>query len=854
MPLQPGERLGPYEIISLLGAGGMGEVYRAQDPRLQRQVAIKVLSAATANDPAIRQRFEVEARAASHISHPNIVAVYDFGNQDGLLYIVWELVDGKPLLSEALPLRKALDIAAQVADGIAAAHSAGIVHRDLKPDNILVTADGRAKVLDFGLAKRTGGLGGGAGGGGDLSTTQTRPGMMMGTIGYMSPEQVKGLEVDHRTDIFSFGLVLYEMLAGKKAFTGESAIAALHAIVSSDPADLPESIPLPVRQIVHHCLEKQPEARFQSTNDLGFALRAVAGTATRSGIAATSIFETPKPKWYRNSMTWIAALLGLGAVGAFFAGRMLSPPMAPPLRFHQLTFQRGFVSGARFAPDGHTVAYSAAWAGDSMGVYTTRIETPDSQKTGISKAHVFSISKNGEMALALNADFGLNQQSGTLARVPLVGGAPREVLKNVAEADWDPKGENLAVVIALGNTRKLEYPPGKALYETTGWIRGLRFSPQGDKLAFLESPAVTESRGSVVTVELNGGKKTVVVPSRHSVDGLVWAKQGKEIWFGSASSGESNQVEAVNLEDGKTHIVLSTPANIRLQDIDGEGNLLLTRRDDRVEMIGVKAGSEMRPMNLSWLNRSAPRQIAADGKVLFTEFGQGAGTNYAVGFRDWEGSPVVRLGDGDGMAISADGSQVLALVNGAPPQFTLYATGAGAAKKLPYGGMDPTWAQFHPDGQRIVVEGVTGKADRLWTQNLSSGQSTAFSQEGVSMTGQAISPDGQYVCGMGPDGKLALFPVEGGAVRGLPGTQPKDRMIRWSLDGKLVYVHHPHEMPIRIESIEVATGKRTILTEYAPMDATGVFEVDAVLSADTKMAVYGLHRMLSNVQMVHGLR
>ena len=191
----------------------MGEVYRASDPRLQRQVAIKVLSAETANDPAIRQRFEVEARAASHISHPNIVAVYDFGNQDGLLYIVWELVDGKPLLAEPLPLRKALDIAAQIADGIAAAHSAGIVHRDLKPDNILVTSDGRAKVLDFGLAKRTGGLGG-AGSGADLTTTQTRPGMMMGTIGYMSPEQVRGQEVDHRTDIFSFGVVLYEMLAG----------------------------------------------------------------------------------------------------------------------------------------------------------------------------------------------------------------------------------------------------------------------------------------------------------------------------------------------------------------------------------------------------------------------------------------------------------------------------------------------------------------------------------------------------------------------------------------------------------------------------------------------------------------
>ena len=849
MPLQSGERLGPYEILSLLGAGGMGEVYLAHDPRLQRKVAVKVLSAETANDPAIRQRFEVEARAASHISHPNIVAVYDFGNQDGLLYIVWELVDGKPLLAEPLPLRKALDIAAQVADGIAAAHSAGIVHRDLKPDNILVTADGRAKVLDFGLAKRTGGLGAS----GDNNATQTRPGMMMGTIGYMSPEQVKGQEVDHRTDIFSFGLVLYEMLASKKAFGGETAIAALHAIVSSDPPELGDHIPMSVKQIVNHCIEKQPEARFQSTRDLSFALRAVAGASTRDGIAVSSMFEVPKRKWYRNSMTWVAALLGISAVGAFFAGKM-STPKAPDLRFHQLTFQRGFVSGARFTPDGHTVAYSAAWAGEPMGVYTARIETPDSQKTGISKAHVFSISKGGEMAIGLDADFGSNYQVGTLARVQLVGGAPRELLKNVTEADWDSKGENLAVVVTSGNSRRLEYPPGKKLYETVGWIRSLRFSPQGDKLAFLEHPVSSESRGSVVMIDLTG-KKSVLVPTRHAVDGLVWAKGGQEVWFGSASTGEANQVEAVNLESGATRLVISTPANIRLQDIDADGNLLMTKRDDHVEMIGVKAGAESRPMNLSWLNNSVPRQITDDGKVLFTEFGQGAGPNYAVGLRSFDGSPVVRLGDGNAMALAADGSKALATLSGNPPQFVYYPTGAGESKKVPTSGIVlPMWAQFHPDGQRIVFEGGTGQADRLWVQALGGGQSNAISQEGVSMTGQSLSPDGQYVCATSPEGKLALYPVEGGAMRPLLGTQPKDRLIRWSADGKMVYVHHPYDLPIHIESIETATGKRAILTEYVPMDSTGIFQVEAVLSTDTKMAVYGLHRFLSNVQMVHGLR
>jgi dipeptidyl aminopeptidase/acylaminoacyl peptidase len=489
-----------------------------------------------------------------------------------------------------------------------------------------------------------------------------------------------------------------------------------------------------------------------------------------------------------------------------------------------------------------------------MSIYTTRIETPDSQKNGSVKAHVFSVSKSGEVAIGIDADFGAHGQIGTLARMPLVGGAPRELAKNVAAADWDPKGENLALVSVVGNVRRLEYPQGKSIYETSGWIRSLRFSPQGDKLAFVESPIASEPRGAVVIYELAGGKKTTLVASREALDGLVWAKDGKEIWFASASAGEANQIEAASVEDGKTRMIISTPASIRLQDIDAGGNLLITKRDDHVEMIGIRAGAELRPVSLSWLNHSIPRQVTDDGKVLFTEFGQGAGPKYSVGLRSLDGTPVVRLGDGNAMALSADGTKALALVQGTPPQFVLYPVGAGDSKKLPSGGIvSPMWAQFHPDGQRVIVEGGAGKDDLLWSQAIASGQASAFSPGGVSMSGQAVSPDGTYVCATGPDGKLTLFPVEGGASRSLPGIQAKDRLIRWSADGKMIYVHHPYTVPVHIESIEIATGKRAIVTEYSPMDSTGIFQVDAVLSADTKVAVYGLHRFLSNVQMVHGL-
>ena len=267
-PLPPGTRLGPYEITGLLGVGGMGEVYRARDTRLGRDVALKILPAELANDPMRRQRFELEARAVAALNHPNIVAVFDVGEG----YMVSELVDGEPLRGGRFGLRKTIEIAAQTAAGLAAAHDAGIVHRDLKPDNILLTRDGRPKILDFGLAKVQGAH--------DATSSEalkvrTESGTVMGTVGYMSPEQVRGLTADHRSDIFSFGVILHELLTGQRPFEGETAADTMHAILRSEPPELPETVPLALRQIVMHCLEKDAEERFQSARDLCFALSAM---------------------------------------------------------------------------------------------------------------------------------------------------------------------------------------------------------------------------------------------------------------------------------------------------------------------------------------------------------------------------------------------------------------------------------------------------------------------------------------------------------------------------------------------------------------------------------------------------
>ena len=279
MALTSGTKLGPYEIQSPLGAGGMGEVYRAHDTRLGRDVAIKVLPQSFSSDPDRLQRFQREARVLSALNHPNLLAIYDVGVQDGVNYLVSELLEGQTLRERmngtALPPRKVTEYALQLAHGLAAAHDKAIVHRDLKPDNVFVTRDERVKILDFGLAKQTHLAAPAADSATLTSPAPTLAGVVLGTIGYMSPEQVRGETVDHRSDIFSFGAILYELLSGKRAFKGESSVETMNAILKEEPAELTESglnVSPGLERIIQRCLEKAPERRFQSASDLAFAV------------------------------------------------------------------------------------------------------------------------------------------------------------------------------------------------------------------------------------------------------------------------------------------------------------------------------------------------------------------------------------------------------------------------------------------------------------------------------------------------------------------------------------------------------------------------------------------------------
>ena len=483
MTIASGSRLGPYEILSPIGAGGMGEVYRAKDSRLGREVAIKVLPASFSNDPDRLRRFEQEARAAGLLNHPNITAVYDIGSHDGAPYVVSELLEGETLRTALaagkLSPRRAIDYAIQMAHGLAAAHEKGIVHRDLKPENLFVTRDGRLKILDFGLAKLTHAEETkGQQTGMPTATAGTEPGVVMGTLGYMAPEQVRGKPADVRSDIFSFGAILYEMLSGRRAFQGDSAADTMSAILREDPAELSltnQNLPPGLERIVRHCLEKNPEQRFHSAHDLAFDLESLSAVSVSGAPSRAEVTAAPKRK---VSVAIVAAAVVVAAVlGALAAGRLAG---RRPLTFQRLTFQRGTIVSARFAPDGQTIVYGAAWNGKPFEAFSARLDSTLSRSLGLAPADVLAVSPTGEMALSLNRRFTAPYiPTGTLAQAPLAGGSPRPVLENVIWADWSPGDGGLAIVRDTGSENHLEFPIGKTLYATAGGISHPRVSPQG---------------------------------------------------------------------------------------------------------------------------------------------------------------------------------------------------------------------------------------------------------------------------------------------------------------------------------------------------------------------------------------
>ncbi len=866
MPLAAGVRLGPYEILGPLGAGGMGEVYRARDARLGREVAIKVLAKRGRDDADRLQRFEQEARAVSALSHPNIVALYDVGEQDGAPWVVTELLEGDSLRDKlkdgALPQRKAVDYAVQVAQGLSAAHERGIVHRDLKPENLIVSRDGRVKILDFGLAK----LAERESAGGEAPHSQlttgplakaaphSEPGLVLGTVGYMSPEQVRGQALDHRSDLFSLGAVLYEMLSGRRAFQGASAADTMSAVLREDPPDL-ASLGLHVSpalgQIVAHCLEKGADERFQSARDLAFQLRALASTSTSASGALPALEAPPRSRWRRVAAAVVAMLL---AASGFVAGRRSAERPQP--YFRQLTFQRGAIRRARFAPDGQTIVYAAAFDGRPFEVFGARVESPDSRPLGLPPADLFAVGRAGEIAVSVDQRYrGGVQFAGTLSRVPLAGGAPRPVLENVYEADWGKDPDSFAVVRSAEGWDRLEFPPGKVVFQTHGWISHPRVGPGGDRVAFLDHPTFPEDEGQLV-VAGPGDAKQVLSTGWQSLQGLVWSHDARELWFAGTRSGKTRAIHAVSLE-GAERLIVRVPGQLTLQDLSRDGRALLTRDSARFEAAGLLPG-EARERNLSWLDSSLAADLSNDGRtLLFSEGGEAGGGSTAAYTRPTDGGPAVRLGEGQPTSLSADGRLVLVLRRSpAGTRVVALPTGPGAETEIAVAPLqDILWAYWHPDGRRVLINGAgPDQPVRTYLVDPGSGKPP-----------QAVTPEGLWVVAMSPDGTRAALGGTGkpihiatlanGNARELSGTRPGDRPSRFSADGRSLFVFRRDEVPCKVWRVDLATGRRELFRELLPADPAGVVAVSEVqVLPDARGYAYSYFRLLSELYLAEGLR
>ena len=851
--LMIGRLIGHYRVLEKIGAGAMGDVYRARDERLDRDVALKLIRPAFSDNPDHLRRFEQEARAAAALNHPNILAIFDVGFEGTTPYIVSELLEGKTLRQRLyegpIPVRQASGYALQITLGLTAAHERHIVHRDLKPENIFLTHDDRIKILDFGVAK----LQPAADDNRSIEnlTTVTKQGTIVGTYAYMSPEQLRGRAVDNRSDIFSLGAILYEMLSGVRAFRGETEVDTMTAILKEEPstATLEQAnIPVGYLDIVRHCLEKERDNRFQSAKDLAFALQTLLG----SGVSSTVPVVQPKPR-RTPALPWtLVALLAVATTLLALALLLHAPVLRPS--YDRLTSEAGTIYSARFSPEG-SIVYGAAWNNRPVQLFSTVGSSLLSQPLEFNNAVLMGVSRNNELALVTGGTHNgqLEVLNGTLATAPLAGGSPREVLSDVRWADWDPQGK-LAVVHAVSGHSQLEYPIGNVLYQSGGWISNIRFSPNGKDIAFMDHPALWDNRGTVCVTDLAGHVRTLT-PEWESEEGLAWEPRGKEVWFTAIQKGNNLNLMAVDLGQ-KRRTLLDLPVAMTLQDVSSDGRVLVTLNSRRLAMTYTTAGKKD-DIDLSWHDWNSARDISSDGRfVVFEDSSEAAGPAYAVVVRKVDGALPTRLGDGSAGGISPDGKWAISVSTSQSPQITLLPIGPGQPRTIHVKGLDHVhngWARYMPDGQHLEVNGdETGRSVHCYTIELSSGQSKSVTPEGV-LCGPS-SPDGAFLIGTSANHSIAIYSLNGSPPRPIPNLAQNFVAVQWSHDGSSLYGYHQGEFPSKIYDVKIATGKEAILQELRPGVPAGIALVaPIVVSRDGKRFAYSYNQTLSALYLISGL-
>jgi serine/threonine protein kinase len=848
----------------------MGVVYRATDTRLDRAVAIKVLPEALRGDADRLRRFEQEARTIGGLNHPNLVTLHDVGRHDEVPYLVTELLDGQSLRAKladgALPVRESIRIATEIARGLAAAHGAGIVHRDIKPDNVFVTGDGRVKILDFGIAKLQKDTPADLGNAPTLGgTAATGTGVVIGTPGYMAPEQLASAEIDARTDVFAFGVVLYEMLARKRPFAAATGVEESYAIVKTPPPPLGDDIPPALERIVMRCLEKRREARFQSAADLAFALDALdnapSGITTVSKrdpvVAPSGVTTVVTP--IRRSRTPIVVIAGLAIAGATVMGvvKLTQHTSRPPITvsaparsaawpslveggpvYHRITFKIEPKWFARFSPDGKSVMYSVR-TGVDYQVVRSEITRANVVPVADAVGRLLDVSPSGVLALRQRMP---DKPGGLLVTLSEGQGAPRQITENVHDATF--VGEELAIVRDKGNGMVIELPIGTELAHRDGIVLNLlRASFDGKMLAVAEHPIATDSRGYVVILDTKGRELSRSAP-HSTIDGLAWGPDGQEVWM-STEAG----LQALDLHS-KERVLMRSPGDLFLRDVRHDtGWMLMAPRDLRVRAYAHHAGKQNDDY-IGWRMASVAT-VSRDGSMFALLDGTGIDETpegYQLYVRNGTQTPVA-IDHGFDIALVPDGSRAVLLCRAGDPLRIVPTTAKGGTRRaVPVAGIArfdySARLEMSADGKRVyALAAEKDKPLRVWSFDLEgSAAPTPIGPDHIDLPNDdqralyrfAVSPDGKWLA-LPAGAGVRLVATSGKAELALPA-EHEETPIGFTDDGAL-FVWRTHGWPRPIMRVELAPPhKRTEMMAFDPLEHPD--HVDAVIDGTGKTIGY----------------